>query len=55
MSIIDIEFYSQIHEQQVKKLDKLVAELQEKMPFIPEEVMEYIHTSALHMIRFNFK
>jgi hypothetical protein len=30
----------------------LVADLQEKMPYIPVEVMEYIHTSALRMIRF---
>ncbi|EFX89839.1 hypothetical protein DAPPUDRAFT_310104 [Daphnia pulex] len=44
--------YRLIVDQQVKKLDKLVADLQEKMPYIPVEVMEYIHTSALRMIRF---
>lgn len=45
-------FYFQIVEEQVKKLDKQMVDYRQQMPFIPEEVMMYIQTSAMHMVRF---
>lgn len=45
-------FYLQIVEEQVKKLDKQMVDYRQQMPFIPEEVMMYIQTSAMHMVRF---
>lgn len=44
--------YHLIVEEQVKKLDKQMVDYRQQMPFIPEEVMMYIQTSAMHMVRF---